>query len=112
MKTFVYDDELVAQFSSSELEEARKLTKKKMNMNKILALLFFCCGGIGLFLPFGKRAQLYKMGYAQLHGKKAFMTAGWPMLGFFMSGIMVTIGEKWNPNIMTARIALPERFQK
>ncbi len=112
MKTFVYDEELIAQFSPSELEEARRLTKKKMNQNKLLALLFFCCAGIGLFLPFGKRAQLYKMGYAQLHGRTAFLTGGWPMLGFFMSWLMATIAEKWNPNVNTARIALPERFQK
>ena len=98
------------QWTPEQLAEATELTKKKMNMYKILTLVFLLLGGVGIFLPFGKLAQLYTIGYAQLCGKHAPFAAGWALLGFLMSLVMVFIGKVF-PSLICARFVYPSGYK-
>ncbi|MBR6726917.1 MAG: hypothetical protein IKM08_01875 [Clostridia bacterium] len=92
-----------------QLAQSKELTKKKMNMHKLLALIFLLCGGIGLFLPFGKMAQLYTIGYAQLNGKRT-NASGWAFAGFFMSWLMAVVLSKVFSSLNTPRFILPPDY--
>ena len=94
------------EWTPEQLAEALELTKKRMNLYKLLAVITFFCGGIGLILPFGKLAQLYTIGYAELQGKNA-SGAGWAFLGLLMSLVMVSIAKVF-PSLIYARIIYPK----
>lgn len=105
MKQLVDIDVIAAQWTPGQLAQAQEATKKKMNLHKILSVVFLFLG-IGLFLPFGKLAQLYTLGYKSLCGKRATGAAFWAFLGFFMSLLMVFLGKMF-PSIIAARFVYP-----
>ncbi|MBR7181864.1 MAG: hypothetical protein IKD28_03670 [Clostridia bacterium] len=100
----------INEFTSEQLAESRELTKKKMNTYKLLAIIFLLMGGIGLFLPFGKLAQLYTIGYAQLRGKRT-EAALWAYSGFIMSLFIGIFLGKIIPSLNTPRIILPSDYE-
>ena len=100
---------LKEEWTPEQLAEAIELTRKKMNIYKILTLASFLLFGIGLILPFGKLAQLYTMGYAQLRGKHAPLAAGWAFLGLLMSMVMVFIGKVF-PSLICTRFVYPSNY--
>ncbi len=96
---------LRAQWTQEQYEGALYLTKKKMNTYKLLALIFLLLGGIGLFLPFGKQAQLYSIGYANLRGRSTNATL-WAFTGFIMSLLMGFLGKVF-PSLITPKFIYP-----
>lgn len=103
-------DTIRRQFTPEELEEAKRLTKKKMDIYKILALVFFLFGGIGIFLPFGKLAQLYTIGYAGLCGNRYKKGTIWALLGIVMSFFIGVISRVF-PSINCAKLVYPSNYK-
>ena len=101
---------LKRQWTPEQLAEAKELTKRKMNTYKILTLVFFFMGGLGLFLPFGKLAQLYTIGYAKLCGNRVTLAGGWALLGLLMSIVMGFIGKVF-PSLICARFVYPSGYK-
>ena len=84
--------DIVSEMTDHEYEMSLVLTKQKRNTYRWLAFIFLCLGGIGLFLPFGKLAQLYSVGYDGLRGRNSTHTI-WAFMGFIMSLLMGFLGK-------------------
>lgn len=111
MKSTFDINDYVNKLTPEQLEESKAKTKQRMLVYKLLAVITFFAGGIGLFLPFGKLAQLYSCGYNALCRKKEKNFGGWALLGFIMSLIMVVIG-KIVPSILAIRVVFPKDFSQ